>query len=470
MKICIDPGHGGEDSGAVGSGLREKDLTLDLGLRLREHLQGSRTGILMTREDDRDVSLPERVSLANEFGAGLFFSIHINGHPDPQAHGYEDFIHPEAVEETVDIRDAMHPVMAKVWTDAGRANRGKKTANFHVLREMTMPAVLAEHGFISSPADVRLLGTSAFRRELADAMAEAVFRALDLDPVGSPIVGDPTIPVMQARVWVHSREAHRRFLDASALYWEYGERTGIRSEVAYAQSALETRFGHYGGTVRPEQNNWAGIKTRDTSGDEPGDHEAFASAEEGVHAHFNHLAAYTDREPTGEPHGRYHLVVKHPGRAGSATWRSWEAGGLRPGTTAGESSGGSCETCWSPRCRRESSPLAVSLTSWRPGFPGWRKPSKGSPRGCRRTISGDLIPMFDRGPGWDDPGPSPRRLDFTHQVPISGHTRLARCPVSGGTEAGFSRELQCLQNTHQLPGAPADWSRVLAEVDHFTFR
>ncbi len=123
---------------------------------------------------------------------------------------------------------------------------------------------------------------------------------------------DTQIPWLPAVRWASGGGAHQRFQDVVAPYWEYGERTRIRPEVAYAQSALETHFGHYGGVVRPEQNNWAGIKTQDAAGDEPTDHESFPSPEEGVRGHFNHLAAYTGLQPIGEPHGRYHLVLEQP--------------------------------------------------------------------------------------------------------------------------------------------------------------
>ena len=64
--------------------------------------------------------------------------------------------------------------------------------------------------------------------------------------------------------------------------------------------------------MRPEQNNWAGIKTADATGDRPEDHQRFDTPGEGVRAHYNHLAAYAGVEPLGEPHPRYHLVMSLP--------------------------------------------------------------------------------------------------------------------------------------------------------------
>lgn len=124
------------------------------------------------------------------------------------------------------------------------------------------------------------------------------------------IIGWPRATVEQAKNWAKARGAHRRFIDIAGTYWELGHAIGIRPEVAYAQAAKETAFGNYGGVVSPNANNWAGIKTREGGANEDADaHESFDTPEDGVRAHFNHLAAYTGLEPIGSPHGRYFLVV-----------------------------------------------------------------------------------------------------------------------------------------------------------------
>lgn len=123
-----------------------------------------------------------------------------------------------------------------------------------------------------------------------------------------PIIGEATVSVSQAKAWAEKRGAHQRFIDIADIYWEYGELTGIRPEILYAQAAKETGFGKYGGNVLPEQNNWAGIKTAKATGDTSADHESFATPEDGVRAHFNHISAYIGKEPIGEPHGRYYNV------------------------------------------------------------------------------------------------------------------------------------------------------------------
>jgi len=121
----------------------------------------------------------------------------------------------------------------------------------------------------------------------------------------TPIVGQAQTEVEQACAWARARGAHIRFVEIADVYWKFGELTGIRPEVLYAQSAKETAFGRFGGAVTVDQNNWAGIKTRNASGDLKADHETFAHPEDGVRAHFNHMSAYVGLEPIGIPHGRY---------------------------------------------------------------------------------------------------------------------------------------------------------------------
>ncbi len=122
------------------------------------------------------------------------------------------------------------------------------------------------------------------------------------------IVDDSEATLEQAIKWAKNKGAHERFIEVAELYWKYGELTGIRADVLYAQAAKETGYGKYGGRVLPEQNNWAGIKKYGAIGDETEDHEDFATPDDGVRGHFNHMSAYLGLEPVGEPHGRYKSV------------------------------------------------------------------------------------------------------------------------------------------------------------------
>lgn len=129
----------------------------------------------------------------------------------------------------------------------------------------------------------------------------------------TPIAGSSTVSLEKAKAWAKSRGAHERFLNIADIYWKYGKEMNIRPEVLYAQAAKETNFGKYTGNVVPEQNNWAGIKTKQANGDTTEDHESFSSPEDGVRAHFNHMSAYLGTQPKGKTHDRYAMVV-------SASW------------------------------------------------------------------------------------------------------------------------------------------------------
>ena len=152
----------------------------------------------------------------------------------------------------------------------------------------------------------------------------------------TPILGPPQATVAQAQEWARKNNAHQRFIDIAPTYWHYGQLTGIRPEVLYAQSAHETGFGRYGGAVTPDQNNWAGIKIKNPVGDRPEDHETFATPEEGVRAHFNHVCAYLGLPPIGEPHPRYH-VVNSLSWAGTVKYVEELGGKWAPSATYGQS-------------------------------------------------------------------------------------------------------------------------------------
>ncbi len=132
----------------------------------------------------------------------------------------------------------------------------------------------------------------------------------DSEAMFTLIAGSAKISEADALKWAKGKNAHQRFLDIAPLYWEYGEKSGIRPEVLFAQAAHETGYGRYGGQVPPEYNNWAGIKTATANGDDPEDHEQFETPEDGVRAHFNHMSAYIELPPVGETHGRYDVVKR----------------------------------------------------------------------------------------------------------------------------------------------------------------
>lgn len=179
VKIFIDPGHGGSDPGSSGNGLQEKNLTLQIALTLRNILSNEYTGasILLSRTGDQTVSLTERTDAANNWGADFYLSIHINSGGGT---GFESYIYPGVGAPTTTFQDIIHPEVVKA---TGFADRGQKTANFHVLRESNMPAFLTENGFIDNANDAAKLKNASFLAMIARGHANGLARAFNLTKV-----------------------------------------------------------------------------------------------------------------------------------------------------------------------------------------------------------------------------------------------------------------------------------------------
>lgn len=163
VKIFIDPGHGGDDPGAYDNGLVEKNLTLEISLRIRDILLADyqNADVKMSRTIDESVSLIDRTNDANAWGADFLLSVHINSGGGT---GFEDYIYPDVGEPTTTYQNILHNAILK---STNFTDRGKKTADFHMLRESNMPAVLTENGFIDNANDAAKLQTSSFIEALA---------------------------------------------------------------------------------------------------------------------------------------------------------------------------------------------------------------------------------------------------------------------------------------------------------------
>jgi N-acetylmuramoyl-L-alanine amidase len=212
-KIVIDAGHGGHDTGTVGpNGLMEKDLVLDVALRLG-HLLESRLGadVVYTRDDDTFIPLETRTAIANQNQADLFLSIHANSSRDPDARGIEtyylnftssaDALEVAARENAVsdksihELQDLVKKITLKEKIDESRElasnvqkslysglsaknrnlrNRGVKKAPFIVLIGANMPSILAEISFLSNPTDEKNLQTKTYRQKVAESLYKGV--------------------------------------------------------------------------------------------------------------------------------------------------------------------------------------------------------------------------------------------------------------------------------------------------------
>ncbi len=203
-RVVIDAGHGGHDPGTIGRGLQEKDVVLDVALRLERLVrQELGTEVILTRSTDVFVPLEERTAIANSKGADLFVSIHANASRNPRARGIETYFlnfarspHAESVAarenaiSTATLKDLQNLVKAialnskidesrdlaasiqESMVNAVREqhavpDRGVHTAPLYVLIGANMPAVLAELAFVTNPDDEKRLRTPQYREVLA---------------------------------------------------------------------------------------------------------------------------------------------------------------------------------------------------------------------------------------------------------------------------------------------------------------
>jgi N-acetylmuramoyl-L-alanine amidase len=211
-RVVIDPGHGGKQHGAISeSGVSEKDITLDIALRLRRLMEKSPLQALMTREADKTLSLEKRMAFANASHADLFVSIHVNWMEPREIRPLETYYvgatnDPAVLKlASIENRDSGYSLadyrrlLEKIYLDTRREesqrlatainselyqslsqinpeleNRGVKMAPFAVLIGTQMPAILAEVSCLSNEDDVKLLTNADYREKIAEALLRGI--------------------------------------------------------------------------------------------------------------------------------------------------------------------------------------------------------------------------------------------------------------------------------------------------------
>ncbi|MDQ0163125.1 N-acetylmuramoyl-L-alanine amidase [Aeribacillus alveayuensis] len=440
--IMIDPGHGGSDPGAQAFGYQEKNFNLQISLKIRDYLQKKyAVKVLMTRTTDQTVSLSERTNMANIQNVDYFCSIHVNA---GGGSGFESYIYNGPVPpQTIRYQAIIHDqIINKLKNKYSIKDRGKKRANFHVLRETKMPAILLETLFIDHQNDIKLLTNPSFIQDYSAAVAEGLAKALNLsakDPkpplsndkdviykviAGSfkerknaekrvsmlkskkidafivpAVINGTQFYRVQAGAYkmlnhakqqvkqlknngikdafiaseIHSENSKRTkqppdsdeenlftdkgfpinghpFLSGQMLnrfvlsmnenapllgedYYELSKIYNIRGDIALAQAIHETNYFRFTGTVKPEQNNFAGIGA--TGPNQQG--ARFSSAREGVLAQLQHLYAYASTDPLPKNYPlvdpRFHFVT----RGSAKTWQELNGKWAVPGNHYGQS-------------------------------------------------------------------------------------------------------------------------------------
>ncbi|MEH7586990.1 N-acetylmuramoyl-L-alanine amidase [Priestia megaterium] len=179
-KIYLDAGHGGADAGAVGAnGLYEKNLVLKIQQYLISYLNSTYSDftIKTTRTTDTFLSLSQRASQANSWGADAFMSIHVNAGGGT---GYEDYVYRSASNASKAFQSIVHGQVQPTLLSYNHPNRGRKSANYAVLRLTNMPAVLTEIAFIDNSTDAALLQNEAFLKSMGESYAKGIAVYLNL--------------------------------------------------------------------------------------------------------------------------------------------------------------------------------------------------------------------------------------------------------------------------------------------------
>jgi N-acetylmuramoyl-L-alanine amidase CwlD len=175
VLICIDPGHGGNDHGTTGpTGVMEKDVNLDIALRLKNKLADSGFRVIMTRESDINHSLDEITDFANSNNADLFISVHNNSHPSAEMNGTQTFFFSQSTSGNL----LATYISAKTIEQIGTVNRGIKPSNFKVLKNTKMVSALIEGVFMCNLNEEAELKDDNFRDRIATGIYNGIIEYL----------------------------------------------------------------------------------------------------------------------------------------------------------------------------------------------------------------------------------------------------------------------------------------------------
>ena len=179
MLVCIDPGHGGRDPGAIGHGLIEKNTALDISVRVKRALDKAGIRAVMTRSSDLmqwdELELQDRCDTSNHAGADCFVSVHCNAAAAAAAYGSETF-HFRGSANGAALARAIQNGMNRNADEI--PERRVIGAGFYVLANTDAPAALVECGFLTNPKDASLLALETFRERQAQGIASGIYQWL----------------------------------------------------------------------------------------------------------------------------------------------------------------------------------------------------------------------------------------------------------------------------------------------------
>ncbi len=167
--VCLDPGHGGSDTGALENGVAEKDVNLDIALRTKGLLEAKGYRVVMTRVSDQAVSLAQRCAIANGSHAAVLVSIHNNARP-PDVQGTTTYYCSGSEDGAQLATDVQSDVVAKI----SRPDRGIRESHLYMVRNVSMPSALLEGVFLTSREEAWLITDIGFRTKIAEGTAAGI--------------------------------------------------------------------------------------------------------------------------------------------------------------------------------------------------------------------------------------------------------------------------------------------------------
>lgn len=181
MRICIDPGHGGNDAGLQAFGITEKNVNLDIAIKLKLLLEHGGTEVVLTRDRDESLEVTDRINRINQSGADYVISIHCNGGP-VSAKGVET-IYSYSSQEGKELAENILKEISNLGIVKRRAYNklnSKREDYFQIIRDAKMTAVLVNTAFITNPSDNQLLSRNPFRKKIANAIAIGIYNTVQI--------------------------------------------------------------------------------------------------------------------------------------------------------------------------------------------------------------------------------------------------------------------------------------------------
>jgi len=332
-KVMLDIGHGGSDTGAIGNGLVEKNVNLEVGLMVFENLKKYDAEVRMTRNKDITLDTDVRVKTVTNFNPNLCVSIHHNAAEASSARGAEVIHAHYDKEDDVLAKDILHRLSKAgmpVRRDFTKLNSSGSDWYYMIRRiwDNDTDAIITEGGFLTNKEDASLLKDKAFLAKEAKAISDSIVKYLDLklkqdtDTLTS-IMGKAEAKLSQMVSFALKGNKspalpHCSTEELAQIFIEEAEIEGVRADVAWAQSLKETGYFKYGGIVVPEQNNYSGIGALNGNG--KGQAASFDNPRLGVRAQIQHLKAYASTEPLKQEcvDPRFSLVKR-----GSSKYVEW---------------------------------------------------------------------------------------------------------------------------------------------------